>query len=131
MAGVTKVSSALTPKRKKFVREFVKDQDATRAYRAAYDAKNMLPNTVHREAYETTRNPLVNSEIQRLLADNGIEVSDILGIHSRNMHQEEHLPTSQRAAESLAEMIGLKAQAKAPTVNVAFVVNGSTEPHTK
>ena len=129
-AGSTMAShiAPLTIKQKKFAAEVVKTGVATDAYRAAYNAENMAAPTVHVEAHRTLRLPQVNAEIQALLSDCGVEIDEIIDIQARNMRQDTHLPTSQRAAESLSEIVGLKTQAKAPSVAISFNINGSIEP---
>jgi phage terminase small subunit len=118
----------LTPKRAKFARTYVETGIATEAYRTAYDSSKMTAGSIQTEAKRTLRIPSVNAEIQRLLSENDIEIRDILAIQKRNMLQQEHLPTSQRAAEALSEMVGLTNGKNAPSVQVAFIINGSTEP---
>lgn len=118
-----KRSGKLTPKRKKFARAVVSTGEYTKAYRAAFDTSDMQLSTIHEEASRTASIPQVRAEIERLLQRSGTDVDEILAIHRRNMLQENHLPTSQRAAESFEEMLGLKQAAAAPTVNVAFVIN--------
>lgn len=127
MAGAPRIAP-LTVKQKKFARVVASGATATDAYKSAYNTENMKVTTIHREAHATTRLPQVNAEIQALLSQSGIEVDEILDLHARNMRQKDHLPTSQRAIESFEEMIGLKQDKHTPAINVAFVINGSTEP---
>lgn len=119
----------LTPKQREFARKYVELGTATDAYRAAYDAENMAQPSVHTEAARTLKIPSVSTEIERLFAAHGMEMSDVLSIHARNMRQEEHLPTSQRAVGDYYELTGMKKSAATPTVNVAFVINRG-ETHT-
>jgi phage terminase small subunit len=131
MAGASKKAtpSGLTVKQHRFTRAYVENGgNATEAYKTAYNASKMAPTTIHQAAKDTVRIPSVNAEIARLLSENDIEIRDILAIQRRNMMQQEHLPTSQRAAEALSEMVGLTNGKNAPSVQVAFIINGSTEP---
>ena len=67
--------------------------------------------------------PIIRQEIMALLQRNEIEIDDILSIHKRNMSQDDHLPTSQKAVGDFYEILGLKAQEKLTTdVKVAFVI---------
>jgi len=45
-------NAKLTIKQERFVAEYLKDGNASRAYREAYDAENMLPNVIHVKACE-------------------------------------------------------------------------------
>ena len=123
MSKTTK-GKILTPKRKKFARLVVKTGSKTKAYRAAFDVSpNTALSTIHEEASRTASIPQVKSEIERLFAEQDMKLSDVLTIHRRNMLQDSHLPTSQRAVTDYYELTGHRKAAAAPTVNVAFVIN--------
>ena len=60
----------LTDKREKFCRLFVeKMEDASAAYRGAFRAENMKPETVHRCAHELLKNPKITARIEELRAE--------------------------------------------------------------
>jgi hypothetical protein len=56
------------------------------------------------------------------MADIDIELKGVLSIHKRNLEQEKHLPTSQKAVNDYYELVGLKNQPDTTKVNVAFVI---------
>lgn len=114
----------LTPKRKKFARLVAKTGSKTEAYIQAFDVSDStLRSTIHQEASRTASIPAVKAEIERGFERNGLTFDDVLTIHKRNMTQDEHLPTSQRAVTDYYELTGHRKAAAAPTVNVAFVIN--------
>ena len=53
----------LTPKQEKFVRKYIETGNASEAYRQAYDAKGMKPETVHRTAKEMLDNPKIAARV--------------------------------------------------------------------
>lgn len=57
---------ALTPKRKKFAREFVKCGNQSEAFRRAFNCKNMKPETITQRAYELMKNSEVKAMIEKL-----------------------------------------------------------------
>ena len=57
---------SLTPKQEKFCLLVSSGSSNSEAYREAYRAEKMLPNTVHREAYRLTQNPMVATRISAL-----------------------------------------------------------------
>ncbi len=119
----------LTPKRKKFARLVVKTGSKTKAYRAAFDVgPNTLPSTVHEEASRTASIPQVKNEIERLFERNGLSFDDVTRLHERNMSQDKHLPTSQKAITDYYELTGRKKAAQSNSVSIAFVINrGDTQ----
>ena len=60
---------ALTIKQEKFAQLVVELGDNSKAYRGAYDASRMKPETVHRSAKELTDNPKVSARIDELRAE--------------------------------------------------------------
>ena len=57
---------SLTPKQEKFCLLVSSGSSNSEAYREAYRAEKMLPNTVHREAHRLTQNPMVATRISAL-----------------------------------------------------------------
>ena len=57
---------SLTPKQEKFCLLVSSGTSNSEAYREAYRAEKMLPNTVHREAHRLTQNPMVATRISAL-----------------------------------------------------------------
>ena len=60
---------ALTIKQEKFAQLVVELGDNSKAYRGAYDASRMKPETVHRSAKELTDNPKVSARIDELRSE--------------------------------------------------------------
>ena len=56
----------LTPKQEKFCREFIKCGNASEAYRKAYNAENMKPETINRKASELLDNGKITARVQEL-----------------------------------------------------------------
>lgn len=112
----------LTPKQKAFAHAYVANKlNGTEAALKTYQTTDT--NVAASIASENLTKPKIKREIELLLAQNSIELPLILGIHRRNMIQEEHLPTSQKAVGEFYEILGLKASDK-PTnsVQVAFII---------
>ena len=57
------MAAKLTPKQEAFVREYLKTGNASEAYRRAYNATNMKPQTIGREATRLLADPLVTTHI--------------------------------------------------------------------
>jgi hypothetical protein len=72
----------LTIKREKFCNEFVLSGNKSEAYRAAFNAENMQPATIHSRASELMKNGMVRArvdELQVAIAEkNGITADDLL-----------------------------------------------------
>lgn len=59
-------NSGLTPKQEKFCREFIKDGNASAAYRRAYDVKTTKIESVHKMSSLLMANVLVASRIKEI-----------------------------------------------------------------
>ena len=66
MAQTYQSIKSLTPKQEKFCLLVSSGCSNSEAYREAYRAEKMLPNTVHREAHRLTQNPMVATRISAL-----------------------------------------------------------------
>lgn len=118
-----------TIKEKAFARHYAKTLNGTASALAVYNIKG--DKNIDKQGYKTasaiaTENlakPRVRAEIERLLNDNGIELPQILTVHKRNMEQNEHLPTSQKAVADFYEILGMKTSDKPSNeVKIAFVI---------
>jgi len=110
----------LTEKQKAFAKEYVKTKNGTQSilsagYRTSKKGASAL-------AVENLAKPSIREEIAKLLADSGIEMATVLDIHRRNLVQDKHLPTSQKAVNDYYELVGLKDQKTDTSVKVAFIV---------
>lgn len=56
----------LTPKQERFAQVYVETSNASEAYRQAYDAENMLPETIWPEASKTLSNHKVATRVMEL-----------------------------------------------------------------
>lgn len=59
----------LTPKQEKFCQEYIRCGNASEAYRRAYDAKNMKPETINVKAVELLKNGKVSVRLSELNAE--------------------------------------------------------------
>lgn len=59
---------ALTPKQEKFCHAYLESGSASEAYRVAYNAENMKPETVNRRAYELLENGKITARLEVLKA---------------------------------------------------------------
>lgn len=111
---------ALTAKQKTFAQEFVKTKNATESALRTYDTTDRV--VAGSIGSENLQKPQIRQEILHLMRQNDIELDDVLNIHKRNMLQDEHLPTSQKAVSDFYDILGIK-EAKANTsVQVAFII---------
>jgi phage terminase small subunit len=73
---------ALTPKQEGFAQDFVKEGNASDAYRANFNCENMKQATIHRSAKELLDHPKVSARIaelrQSLSKRNAITVDDLI-----------------------------------------------------
>jgi len=114
-------AATLSPKQKAFTKEYVKTKNGTKAIKAAgYDVKS--DNVAGAIASENLQKPKIREEIARLLADADIELANVLSIHKRNLEQNKHFPTSQKAVNDYYELVGLKDQPDTAKVNIAFII---------
>lgn len=58
--------SNLTPKQERFCQEYVRTGNKSEAYRLAYDAENMLPETIHEKSSRLSTTDKVRTRIQEL-----------------------------------------------------------------
>lgn len=111
----------LMPKEKAFASEWVATRNGTRSALKVYDTDS--PVVAASIASENLAKPKIRAEIARLMSENGIEVSDVLSIHRRNMLQDEHLPTSQKAVGDFYDILGMRTTDKPTgTVQIAFII---------
>lgn len=125
-----RAKASLTPKRKRFARKYIELGNASEAYAQSYDAEGMSRPAIHTEAKRALQSPAVVSEVARLMALSDFHLSDVTEIHRRNMEQDKHLPTSQRAVETYYQLEGIMAKAEAPKLSVAFVIHTDSIPAT-
>lgn len=115
-----KTKRPLTEKEKRFCKEYVKTGNGTQTALKVYDTNG--EKSAGAIASENLAKPRIREEIAKLMRDNDVELSDVLNIHKRNMLQDEHLPTSQKAVSDFYDILGIK-ETKANTgVQIAFIV---------
>lgn len=109
-----------TPKEKAFAHKYVETLNGTHSVLATYATKD--PKTASVIASENLAKPRVRAVIEELMERNNVSVDDVMTIHRRNMLQDKHLPTSQKAVDSFHELLGHKEQDKTQGVNIAFII---------
>lgn len=62
-------SNDLTPKQEAFCQAYLLTGSATAAYREAYNASRMQPDTVHRTAHDLLHDPKITARLHTLAAD--------------------------------------------------------------
>lgn len=62
------MTDTLTPKQEAFCQRYLETGNASEAYRLAYDAEKMKPETVNRAAFEVLENPKIAARIAELKA---------------------------------------------------------------
>lgn len=100
----------LTIKQEKFVLEYLKDGNASRAYREAYDSENMKSETINRKSKELTDHPKISAKIAEFRNMN-IEQT-IISIEKRKelltkFAFEEDASNAMKAVEILNKMDGV------------------------
>lgn len=111
----------LTPKERKFVTEYVRTGNGTQSALAAYDTES--ENAASVISAQNLGKLRIRTEVQRLMAENGLELNDVFRIHKRNMEQSDHLPTSQKAVSDAYNVLGMTTSDKPTTdVKVAFII---------
>lgn len=115
-----KTKKNLTGKEKAFAKEYVKSNNGTQSVLKVYNTDN--PNSASTIANENLLKPKVREEIARLLEEHGMDLSTVLNIHKRNMLQDKHVATSQKAVNDAYELLGLKDQPDTTKVNIAFII---------
>lgn len=108
-------ADGLTEKQSRFVAEYLKTGNASEAYRAAYNAANMKPETIHQRAYEL----LKDSEVAARLAEARERVQKRTEITLESLtqdlledreaaRQDKNHPAAIAATKALMELHGLK-----------------------
>ncbi|HHF3475750.1 TPA: terminase small subunit [Haemophilus influenzae] len=117
----------LTVKQSDFCLFYIETGNASEAYRRAYDAENMKPETVNRRAFDLMENSKIKARIEALQAEHrkehNITVSDILNkledIYSEAM-KKGNLSSAVSAVMGQAKVLGFDKQ----TINL----EGDTKP---
>ena len=115
----------MTPKQEQFARLYVETGNASEAYRQAYNADNMKPETVTNEAYKLLQDPDISAMVDGLKAEarqrHAVTVDDLLHELEQARAAALAAPTPQSSAAvsatmGKAKMLGLlvdKAEIKA------------------
>ena len=140
----------MTPKQEHFARLYVETGNASEAYRQAYNAENMKPETVTNEAYKLLQSPDISAMVDDLKAEarqrHRVTVDDLLHELEQARAAALAAPTPQSSAAvsatmGKAKMLGLlvdKAEIKAeaemqekPRSYVSSIVESLTEEEKK
>lgn len=140
----------MTPKQEHFARLYVETGNASEAYRQAYNAENMKPETVTNEAYKLLQSPDISAMVDDLKAEarqrHRVTVDDLLHELEQARAAALAAPTPQSSAAvsatmGKAKMLGLlvdKAEIKAeaeiqekPPSRIEAIVDSLTEEEKK
>ena len=100
------VTVTLTPKQETFCLAYIEEGCASAAYRQAYNAERMKPETVNRSAKELLDNPKITARIQEL----------------QEAHQSRHNVTVDSLTKELEDARDLATQNKQPSAVVQAVL---------
>ena len=134
----------MTPKQEQFARLYVETGNASEAYRQAYNADNMKPETVTNEAYKLLQDPDISAMVDDLKAEarqrHAVTVGDLLHELEQARAAALAAPTPQSSAAvsatmGKAKMLGLlvdKAEIQEkPKSYVSSIVESLTEEEKK
>ncbi|ATD65395.1 terminase small subunit [Neisseria weixii] len=98
----------MTPKQEQFARLYVETGNASKAYRQAYDAENMKPETVTNEAYKLLQSPDISAMADGLKAEHKarhcVIVDDVISELEQARQAALSTPTPQSGAAVSATM---------------------------
>jgi phage terminase small subunit len=102
----------LTPKQRKFTREYLATGNASEAYRRAYDAENCKPETIRVEASLLLDHPMITLMIDRANRVAGLDASyvidGLMAEHERSAQAEQHDSNAVLGAlDRLARIVGV------------------------
>ena len=130
----------MTPKQEHFARLYVETGNASEAYRQAYNAENMKPETVTNEAYKLLQSPDISTMVDDLKAEvrqrHAVTVDDLLHELEQARAAALAAPTPQSSAAvsatmGKAKMLGLlvdKAEIQEkPKSRIESIVDSLTE----
>ena len=110
-------------RKKKFIKEYVKTGNGTQSViKAGYS-----PNGAHVTANRLLSNATVRAEVVEAFEKQGLSMDEVMETHARNIKQDKHLPTSQRAIDSYYELTGVKKQDTTTNNTVAFIIEQSDD----
>jgi phage terminase small subunit len=125
-----KPMKTLTPKQRKFTREYLATGNASEAYRRAYDAENCKPETICVEASLLLDHPMVALMIDRANRvadlDASYVIDGLMAEHERSAQAEEHDSSAVLGAlDRLARIVGVAVDSTPHTAGVqaSVVVN--------
>lgn len=122
MAKKSTAKRTPTDKQKAFVAEYIDNGlNATQAAQKVYNTATY--NSAALIGSENIRKPQLREMIDKALKKNNIDIDTVMGIHKRNMTQQKHLPTSQRAVEQAYTLLGVKPDEGQAKTQIAFIIN--------
>lgn len=106
--------------RKKFAREYVKSGGKAKAsaIKAGYSEKG-----AGQAANQLLNTPEIQNEIGKVFERAGLSIDEVAEIHKRNMLQDKHLPTSQRAVTDYYDITGMSKRNDEKGMQVAFIIS--------
>lgn len=127
---------ALTPKREAFAQAYIETGNASEAYRRSFNAQNMKPETINREAKALLDHPKVSTRIAELRAKtverHEIAVDDLIAEldEARTIALSCETPQTSAAVSATtakAKLLGLMVEKSSGTVNHVHTVELMTE----
>jgi len=126
------MSHGLTPKQEKFCIEYLQCGNASKAYRASYDAEKMKDASVNRKAFELLQNVKITARIDSLRAESAkvavltqaTVLSDLIAIkaHCMTIDSEGQMLRPGEAIKAL-ELLGRNVKAWAPETMIGVQIN--------
>lgn len=114
--------NGLTPKEREFCKQYVQLRNGAEAVRRSYDISDPNSGTPRVMANQLLRKEHIRNEVEILMFKAGLEMTDVVQIHKRNMVQEKDLSTSQRAVSDYYKVTGKMNQDPQKEMKVAFII---------
>lgn len=122
-----KKASRLTPKEREFCRQYVLTRNGAEAVRRSYNVSNPDGGTPRVMANQLMRKEHIRNEIELLMWKAGLDISDVVQVHKRNMMQGKDIATSQRAVSDYYKVTGRMDQKEKTDVKVAFIIEDDSK----
>ena len=127
------METRLTLKQEKFVAEYIRSGNASEAYRLAYNAGKMKPETVNRKAWDLLQNGKISARIDALRAEaakltvlsEALVINDLLAIKTEAMKPDPATDRMSRpeVATRALELLGKKLGMWNPDTMLAIGIN--------
>lgn len=114
----------LTLKQEGFIRDVIKTKNLTKSALNNYEiAKSPRDMTARVIGSENLAKPYIKEEINKRLAENGLDIDTIINTHKRNLLQNKNLSVSQTAVKDAYDLYGLTGNKEQKTqTNIAIIM---------